>query len=98
MIRFTQYPPRCESPHVPDSAEYEPLTWMSPREGEPEARVLRWTCDCQPVVYELVTLGGVRYIRRIQTLKERRLIHETDRWIDRVAEGLWNALLFGHVR
>jgi hypothetical protein len=97
MIRW-DFPPHRESPHVPTRSEYEPLAWTPPREGEPEARVLRWTCDCQPVVYELVTLGGARYIRRTQIINEKKVVHETDRWIDHVADGMWNSPLFGHVR
>lgn len=97
MIRW-EFPPRCVSPHVPVRPEYEALVWTPPPEGEPGARVLRWTCDCQPVVYELLTLGGVGYIRRTMSVRGKKVVHETDRWIDQVADAFWSSLLFGHVR
>lgn len=99
VCRLWWYPTRCSAPHVPRaSSDYESFLWRSPREGEPDPRVLRWTCDCQPVVYELVMLGGALFIRRTQTLMGHKVVHETDRWTTSVAKGFWSSLLFGHVR
>ena len=93
------FPPRCMAPHVSAvTSHYERLTWNPPRGGEPDGRVLRWTCDCHEVVYELIALGGLRFIRRTDRRGGRTVAHESDRWSIHVADSMWSALLLGHVR
>lgn len=95
----TWFPPRCQSPHVSAAQSHcERVSWDPPREDEGEGRLIRWTCGCSLVVYELVQMGGVQFIRRTQRRKGKPLVHETQRWIAKVAESNWNALLCGHLR
>jgi hypothetical protein len=94
-----RFPPHCPAAHVSAvQAHYEELAWHPPRGGEPPGRVLRWTCDCTDVFYELIALGGLRFIRRTALQGKKSVIHESDRWSLHVAHDRWRALLFGHVR
>jgi hypothetical protein len=76
----------------------EELGWSEPQGRVHEGRVLLWTCDCQPVVYELVAVSGQRLIRRTRRQDNKIVTHESDRWRAKEADGIWNALLSGHVR
>lgn len=98
MIRW-DYPPRCLSPHVsPPRSHCEALSWNAPpREGE-RTRLITWTCDCGPVLFELHQAGGLRFIRRTARGQGGVSIAESDRWPAREADAMWNALLCGLVR
>lgn len=98
MIQW-DYPPRCLSPHVsPARSHCEPLTWNAPQSEEERSRPVRWTCDCNPVFYELCQAGDRTFIRRTERRQGRRLVVESDRWPAPEANGMWNALLCGLVR
>ncbi|MFF3445039.1 hypothetical protein [Streptosporangium sp. NPDC002721] len=89
------YSPRCLSPHVlPARSHCEPLTWH-PLRGDGQARVVRWTCDCDALFYELCQAGGLRFIRRT---RRHHAIDESDRWQAQEADAMWIALLHGLVR
>ncbi|MFJ2031695.1 hypothetical protein [Streptosporangium sp. NPDC087985] len=70
---------------------------MTPRENS-QAEVIRRTCDCEPVFYELCREDRLGFIRRTRRLQGLWLIEETGRWHDREAEAMWIALLYGLVR
>ncbi|WP_329084818.1 hypothetical protein [Streptosporangium sp. NBC_01469] len=92
------HPPRCLSPHVlPARSHCEALTWHPPR-GDTQVRVVRWTCDCDPLFYELCQAGGVRFIRRTRRSRSDLTIDETDRRPAAEADAMWIALLHGLVR
>ncbi len=59
---------------------------------------MQWTCDCTEAYYELIALGGLRFIRRTVLRNGKSVIHESDRWSFRVADALWSALLMGQAR
>ncbi len=93
------FPPHRMAPHIPAAqSHYDRLAWHPPRGGEPPGRVLRWTCDCEEVVYELVALGGLRFIRRTALRGGKGVIHESDRWSLHAANAMWDALLTGNAR
>ncbi|MEU4832282.1 hypothetical protein [Streptosporangium sp. NPDC023615] len=75
----------------------EPLTWHPVREDE-QVRIVRWTCDCEPVLYELCQAGGPRFIRRTTRARNTPSVHESDRRPAAEADALWIALLHGLVR
>jgi hypothetical protein len=86
--------PRCLSPHVPRPVDQcEQLDWEAPRPRE-RVRVIAWTCDCTPPVYELCTAGGQWLIRRtadvVEVSPRWSLWHET--------QAMWSALLLGQIR
>ncbi|MEV1240174.1 hypothetical protein [Nonomuraea sp. NPDC049750] len=94
-----QFPPHCTAPHVSAvQSRYEELAWNAPRGGEPDGRVMQWTCDCDEVFYELIALGGLRFIRRTALRAGKAVIHESERWSFHVANAMWSALISGHVR
>ena len=94
-----RFPPHCSAPHVLAVQPHcEELAWHPPREGEPPGRVLRWTCDCTEVFYELVAFGGLRFIRRTALRAGKTVIHESDRWSFHAANAMWGALLMGRAR
>ncbi|GAA0827653.1 hypothetical protein ACFQVD_21605 [Streptosporangium amethystogenes subsp. fukuiense] len=97
MVRW-DCPPRCLSPHVlPTRSHYETLTWHLPN-GDEKARVLKWTCDCGPTLYELCQVGELRLIRRTERVPGEPAIDESDRWQAPEADAMWIALLHGLVR
>ena len=99
VLGHWRYPPHCTAPHVSAvQSHYEELIWNAPRGGEPTGRVLRWTCDCTEVFYELITLGGLRFIRRTALRDGKSVIHESDRWSLHAANAMWDALLMGNAR
>ncbi|GAA3111567.1 hypothetical protein [Streptosporangium carneum] len=99
MIEW-DYPPRCQSPHVASPRSHcERLTWNAPREREKgRVRVVRWTCDCEAIFFELCQAGGLRFIRRTKRTAGNPLVEESDRWPATEADAVWAALLFGLVR
>lgn len=98
VLGHWRFPPHCTAPHVSVvQSHYDQLAWHSPRRGEPDGRVMKWTCDCTEVFYELITLGGSRFIRRTAHRAGKTIIHESDRWPLHVANDMWLALLFGRV-
>lgn len=97
MIQW-EYPPRCLSPHVASPRSHcEALRWNAPAMRE-RVRVVRWTCDCESVFYELCQTGRLRFIRRTKRLEGGSLTEESHRWPDAEADAMWTALLFGLVR
>ncbi|GAA3413753.1 hypothetical protein GCM10018952_31590 [Streptosporangium vulgare] len=97
MIRW-DHPPRCLSPHVlPVRSHCEEMTWH-PARGDGQARVVRWTCDCDAAFYELCQAGGLRFIRRTTRARNNPSIDESDHWPAGEAEAMWIALLHGLVR
>ncbi|MGJ6967463.1 hypothetical protein ACSDR0_36645 [Streptosporangium sp. G11] len=89
------YSPRCISPHVlPARSHSETLTWH-PLRRDRQARVARWTCDCDTLFYELRQAGGLRFIRRT---RRHHAIDKSDRWQAQEADAMWIALLHGLVR
>ncbi|WP_433515937.1 hypothetical protein ACQP2T_10345 [Nonomuraea sp. CA-143628] len=99
VMSHWRFPPHCTAPHVSTvQSHYDQLAWNAPRGGGPDGRVMRWTCDCDEVFYELIALGGLRFIRRIALQNRKTVIHESDRWSFSVANAMWTALLSGHAR
>ncbi|MEU8206329.1 hypothetical protein [Streptosporangium sp. NPDC049046] len=98
MVRW-DCPPRCLSPHVsPVRSHFEELTWH-PSHGDGRVRVLRWTCDCEPVFYELCQASGLRFLRRTRRAAPGRAsVAESDRWQAQETDEMWIALLHGLVR
>ena len=65
VLGHWRFPPHCTAPHVSAMRpHYDQLTWHPPRRGEAGGRIVKWTCDCTEVFYELIALGGLRFIRR----------------------------------
>jgi hypothetical protein len=94
------YPPRCLGPHVASPRSHcETLAWNAPGERRRErVRVVRRTCDCETVFFELCQAGGLRFIRRTKRTAETPLVEESDRWPAAEADTTWTALLFGLAR
>ncbi|MGW0592261.1 hypothetical protein [Streptosporangium sp. NPDC002607] len=61
-------------------------------------RVLRWTCDCGPTLYELCQVNELRFVRRTERVPAGPSIGESDRWQAPEADAMWIALLHGLVR
>ncbi|MEV7010518.1 hypothetical protein [Streptosporangium sp. NPDC051022] len=61
-------------------------------------RVIRWTCECDPVFFEFVQANGLRFIRRTKRTSKPPLVEESDHWPAAEADAMWSALLFGLVR
>ncbi|MGC5010741.1 hypothetical protein ACLQ2R_08260 [Streptosporangium sp. DT93] len=78
-------------------SHHEPLTWH-PVRGDEQVRIVRWTCDCDPVFYELCQAGGRRFIRRTTRAQNNPSIHESNRYPVAEADALWAALLHGLAR
>ncbi|RCG29868.1 hypothetical protein DQ384_16980 [Sphaerisporangium album] len=78
----------------PDSSS-APIDWQPATQAEDRRRVLRWTCECRPVVYYLITAGGQGYIERTDpghtTVQSPRLRYA------QIAD-LWEQLLLGRAR
>jgi len=90
VLGHWRFPSHCTAPHVSAvQLHYDQLAWHPPRGGEPPGRVLRCTCDCDEVVYELVALGGLRFIRRTAFRDGKSVIQESDRWSLHVANAMW---------
>ncbi|GAA3111699.1 hypothetical protein [Streptosporangium carneum] len=97
MIKW-DCPPRCLSTHAaPARSHCETLTWTAPPERA-QARVIRWTCDCETVFFELCQADGLRFIRRTKRTGRKLLVEESDHWPPGEADAMWTALLFGLVR
>ncbi|MEV8631943.1 hypothetical protein AB0395_09820 [Streptosporangium sp. NPDC051023] len=97
MIQW-DYPPRCLSPHVASPRSHcEPLKWNAPA-SEGKVRVVRWTCDCGSLFYELCQTNGLRFIRRTKRTEGTPWVEESDHWPTAEADAMWTALLFGLVR
>ncbi|RCG17414.1 hypothetical protein DQ384_39760 [Sphaerisporangium album] len=88
-----------EAGHGPHVLEPQPdhvrIQWHTATHSEDRRRVLRWTCECRPVVYYLVTAGGQGYVERtgpgptmVQTARMRHV---------QVAD-LWELILLGRAR
>ncbi|MEU9891429.1 hypothetical protein [Sphaerisporangium sp. NPDC051011] len=83
-------------PHVlepqPDCVQVQ---WQAATQAEDRRRVLRWTCECRPMVYYLVTAGGQGYIERTgpgaATVQTARMRHV------QVAD-LWELIWLGRAR
>ncbi|MFF4414903.1 hypothetical protein ACFYY8_20445 [Streptosporangium sp. NPDC001559] len=77
----------------------EALAWNAPglRRWE-RVRVVRRTCDCETVFYELCQAGSLRFIRRTMRTAGAPQVEESDRWLAAEADAMWTALLFGLVR
>ncbi|RCG32119.1 hypothetical protein DQ384_06290 [Sphaerisporangium album] len=82
-------------PHVPDpNADAERIAWQAATSGEDRRRVLRWTCQCKPVVYSLVTAGGRGYIERAG----KGAVAQTHRMSHSDIATLWERILLGQAR
>ncbi|GII63284.1 hypothetical protein Skr01_33690 [Sphaerisporangium krabiense] len=80
-------------PHVPKpNDDAERVTWQSATAAEDRRRVLRWTCECKPVIYYLVTAGGRGYIERTTAGGERV---QTPRMRYVQIADLWEKILLG---
>ncbi|GAA3169216.1 hypothetical protein GCM10010486_40250 [Nonomuraea roseoviolacea subsp. carminata] len=62
------------------------------------ARVRAHTCSCEPVVYELCQVGGVRFIRRTSTHGRRRIMQVSPRMSADDADRMWQLVLAGMAR
>ncbi|MEV6979748.1 hypothetical protein AB0M95_00530 [Sphaerisporangium sp. NPDC051017] len=83
-------------PHVADAGpDSEAIDWLSAYRTEARRRVLRWTCECRPVVYYLVTAAGRGYVERTG-LGETRVQTSRLRYVE-VAD-LWERILLGQAR
>ncbi|MEV6982430.1 hypothetical protein AB0M95_14375 [Sphaerisporangium sp. NPDC051017] len=52
-------------PHVPEpQPDSVPIDWQRAAQAEYGRRLVRWTCQCKPVVYYLITAGGHGHIER----------------------------------
>ncbi|MFC4009373.1 hypothetical protein ACFOY2_19225 [Nonomuraea purpurea] len=83
---------------MPPASHCELLEWTVPEQSEPDGRVLRRTCDCKGIFFELRLVGDWVVIRRTCREKGGNVIAETERWHAGVAAALWSALLMGHLR
>lgn len=93
------FPPHCTTPHVSAVQSHcDQLAWNPPRGGELDGRVMQWTCECDEVFYELIALGGLRFVRRAALRNGKAVIHESDRSSFHVANATWSALLMGCAR
>lgn len=82
------------SPHPPGrtSVHSTRLEWTL--EPPNRIRVVRHTCSCRVIVYELLTAGGAYFIRRThQTLPAK--ISYAGPWSHRLAVRLWALVLTG---
>lgn len=61
-------------------------------------RVRDYTCECQPVFYELCQAGGQRYIRRTTRKGRRVVVEESVRTAASKTDILWALLLHGDAR
>ncbi|MEU9887233.1 hypothetical protein [Sphaerisporangium sp. NPDC051011] len=84
------------SPHVPEpQADSQIITWRPATHAEDRRRVLRWTCQCKPVVYYLITAGGRGYIER--TAPGQATVQSPRMRYAPIAD-LWELLLLGRAR
>lgn len=91
-------PPQCLSPHVkPPTSHCERLIWTVPNSRGSHGRVLRWTCDCEGLFYELRQAGGLRFIRRTRSDQGVAVIEDSEQWSAGIADAQWSALLSGHL-
>ncbi|MEU9890748.1 hypothetical protein AB0M95_10280 [Sphaerisporangium sp. NPDC051017] len=73
----------------------EAVTWQPVTEVEARRRVVRWTCQCRPVVYYLVTSGGRGYIERVGP---GQATAQTFRMRYAQIADLWERILLGQAR
>ncbi|GAA0938305.1 hypothetical protein [Nonomuraea longicatena] len=61
-------------------------------------RVVRVSCRCQVVEYELLAIGGLQWIRRIERTGDGLMVRvspqATNRWVDE----LWSLIMSGDAR
>ncbi|GGK74861.1 hypothetical protein Sme01_34460 [Sphaerisporangium melleum] len=88
----TEGTPGC-GPHAcePDPTTRH-ITWQPATRPEQRRRVLRWTCECRPTVYYLVSAAGRGYIERTRrghpTTQTERMSHSD-------TATLWEHILLG---
>ncbi|RCG29974.1 hypothetical protein DQ384_17595 [Sphaerisporangium album] len=73
----------------------EAVAWMPASRGEARRKVLRWTCECRPVVYYLITSGGRGYIERTGP---GETAVQTSRMRYAPIADLWELVLLGRAR
>ncbi|GAB1821087.1 hypothetical protein HerbRD11066_42510 [Herbidospora sp. RD11066] len=84
----------CLSPHPGRAQEDQrELMWRAPV-GDRPPRVIEWTCDCLPTVYELCESGGQAYLRRTS----RGKVEETPRVNVNEGRAIWSDLLAGRAQ
>ncbi|GII87948.1 hypothetical protein Ssi03_59380 [Sphaerisporangium siamense] len=80
-------------PHVPEpQPDCQQVVWLPVTQVDPRRRVLRWTCQCKPVVYYLIASGGRGYIERTG---QGRTTVETSRMRYTQTGDLWELILLG---
>lgn len=72
---------------------FEPGGWTLAVPRTDRVRVRSHSCSCGPVIYELCTAGGLRFIRRIRTVRGRRVIEESEWTNTRECDELWARML-----
>lgn len=91
-------PPRCLNPHVPSPQSHcEALAWNAPSSGG-GVRIVRRTCDCEAIFYELCQSDDLRFVRRTRRTPGHSRVEESRHWPVPEADALWAALLAGLVR
>ncbi|MFG1960775.1 hypothetical protein [Nonomuraea sp. NPDC049028] len=88
--------------HGPHAGEQRPdaetITWLAPMSRFPCVRVIRHTCECQEVIYELCTSGGLAWVRVTERAKSGPVIRESHPGPYGAAEELWTKFMTGQVR
>ncbi|MFD1935110.1 hypothetical protein ACFSKW_26910 [Nonomuraea mangrovi] len=79
-------------------AGYRAIDWSLPALRCDRVRVRAHTCECGEVLFEFCLAGGLSFIRRTVRHGEGVVVHESDWFVTRVVERLWEQLLRGEAR
>lgn len=83
---------------VPAREGAEVIEWIPQPPRVEGVRVRDYTCDCQPISYELCQAGGVRFVRRIRRVEGKVLVDECPGGVASPIDALWERLLRGQAR
>jgi hypothetical protein len=89
----------CYGRHVEVARDgHQQIEWDPERSRAVHVRVRDYTCDCEPVFYELCQAGGLRYIRRTSRGGGKVVVTESDPVAASKTDALWLRLMRGEAR
>lgn len=93
-------PSHCVGTHLlPPRPGWEKIRWRAARVRTDHVRVREHTCDCVDVVYELISSGGLRHVRRTRFTRYDEIVVQESPWLPaKQGDELWLQLLMGLAR
>jgi hypothetical protein len=98
-------PPGCGEDDCPASPsawayrvkwEFEGNMWV--RRFGRLPRVMRISCPCRPVEYELLAIGGLHWIRRTERTKDGLVVRVSPQAANRWVGEVWGLIMSGDAR